>query len=61
MAIIRKGALIFKRVLICTFTVHVFHLIKKVACEQAVRGTLVAAQEKEGELVAASLKFEYPH
>ena len=44
-----------------TFTVHVFHLIKKVACERALRGTLAAAREKEGELATASLKFEYLH
>ena len=47
--------------LIRTFTVHVFHLIKKVACERALRGTLAAAREKEGELATASLKFEYLH
>ena len=47
--------------LIRTFTVHVFHLIKKVACEGALRGTLAAAREKEGELATASLKFEYLH
>ena len=47
--------------LIRTFTVHVFHLNKKVACERAFRGTLAAAREKEGELATASLKFEYLH
>ena len=47
--------------LIRTFTVHVFHLIKKVACERALRGTLAAARGKEGELATASLKFEYLH
>ena len=35
------------------------HLIKKVACERALRGTLAAAREKEGKLATASLKFEY--
>ena len=45
--------------LIRTFTVHVFYLNKKVACERALRGTLAAAREKEGELATASLKFEY--
>ena len=47
--------------LIRTFTVHVFHLNKKVACERALRGTLAAARGKEGELATASLKFEYLH
>ena len=27
------------------------------ACEQALRGTLVAGQEKEGELTTTSLEF----
>ena len=45
--------------LIRTFTVLVFHLIKKVACERALRGTLAVAREKKGELATASLNFEY--
>ena len=31
------------------------------ACEQALRGTLAAGWEKEGELAATSLEFEYLH
>ena len=30
-----------------------------VACEQAPQGTLVAGQEKEGELATSSLEFEF--
>ena len=32
-----------------------------VACEQALRGVLVAGREKEGELATMSLEFEYLH
>ena len=32
-----------------------------VACEQVLQGTLVAVQEKEGELATMSLEFEYLH
>jgi len=31
----------------------------EVACEQALLGTLVAGQEKEGELATMSLEFEF--
>ena len=31
------------------------------ACEQALRGALVAVREKEGELATTSLEFEYLH
>ena len=31
------------------------------ACEQALRGALVAGREKEGELATTSLEFEYLH
>ena len=31
------------------------------ACEQALRGALAAAREKEGELLTTSLEFEYLH
>ena len=31
----------------------------EVACEQALLGTLVAGQEKEGELETTSLEFEF--
>ena len=34
---------------------------KLLACEQALRGTLAAGQEKEGELATTSLEFEYLH
>ena len=33
----------------------------KIACNQALRGTLVAGREKEGELATTSLEFEYLH
>ena len=32
-----------------------------VACEQALRGTLAAGREKQGELGTTSLEFEYLH
>ena len=35
--------------------------ISWVACEQALRGTLEAGWEKEGELETTSLEFEYLH
>ena len=34
---------------------------KKIACEQALRGTLAARREKEGELATTSLEFDYLH
>ena len=36
-------------------------VMKKVACEQALRGDLAVGQEKEGELATTSLEFEYLH
>ena len=33
----------------------------ELACEQALRGALVAGREKEGELATRSLEFEYLH
>ena len=36
-------------------------IMKKVACEQALRGDLVVGWEKEGELATTFLKFEYLH
>ena len=35
--------------------------MKKVACEQALRGDLVVGREKEGELATTFLEFEYLH
>ena len=32
-----------------------------IVCEQALRGALVAGQEKEGQLTTMSLEFEYLH
>ena len=32
-----------------------------IVCEQALRGALVEAQEKEGQLATMSLEFEYLH
>ena len=32
-----------------------------IVCEQALRGALVAGQEKEGQLATMSLEFEYLH
>ena len=37
------------------------HVIMIVACEQALRGTLMAGRKKEGELQTTSLEFEYLH
>ena len=37
------------------------HVIMIVACEQALRGTLAAGREKQGELGTTSLEFEYLH
>ena len=34
---------------------------KKIACEQALRGTLAARREMEGELATTSLEFDYLH
>ena len=34
---------------------------QSVACEQALRGVLVAGQEKEGGLATMSLEFKYLH
>ena len=36
-------------------------IMKKVACEQALRGDLVVGREKEGEFATTSLEFEYLH
>ena len=36
-------------------------IMKKVACEQALRGDLVVGWEKEGELATTFLEFEYLH
>ena len=36
-------------------------IMKKVACEQALRGDLVVGREKEGELATTFLEFEYLH
>ena len=33
--------------------------LKRLACEQALRGTLVVGWEKEGELATTSLEFEF--
>ena len=33
--------------------------VKCIVCEQALRGALVAGQEKEGELQTTSLEFEF--
>ena len=35
--------------------------MKKVACEQALRGNLAVGREKEGELATTFLEFEYLH
>jgi len=45
------------------FFVHFFvvNARLKVAGEQALRGSLAAEREKEGELATTSLEFEYLH
>ena len=45
------------------FFVHFFvvNARLKVACEQALRGSLAAEREKEGELATTSLEFECLH
>ena len=40
---------------------RIHQLIWCIACEQAVWGTLVVGQEKEGELAITSLEFEHLH
>ena len=42
-------------------TQSVYEPLGALACEQALWGTLVAGQEKEGQFSTTSLKFEYLH
>ena len=55
-----KSVLTERRSDVCEIQFKI-HVIKIVACEQALWGTLTAGREKEGELRTTSLEFEYLH